>query len=276
MNEKSNTHFPQPTHLLVKHPESWYKLGSPKTPIGNLVKLLLIIISILLLSSPVIGQETGVLYQYETSSGIQWKPFGDGKVQPKYTGDIRNGKPDGFGILIWFDGIKYVGNFKDGKEHGQGTWTSPNGIKYEGEYKDGERNGQGTYTWKDGKKYEGEYKDGLKNGQGIFTYLYGEKYVGEVKYGKENGQGTYFYPDGRKYVGEFKNGKRNGQGTFTQLDGKKEVGGWKNGKLWNLTVYDKNGKILHKKVNGKWCKPYDGKSIIGEWIHNINHIIWKC
>jgi hypothetical protein len=46
------------------------------------VKHLLIIFSILLLSSPVFGQETGVLYQYETSSGIKWKTFGDGTVQP--------------------------------------------------------------------------------------------------------------------------------------------------------------------------------------------------
>jgi hypothetical protein len=35
------------------------------------MKHLLILISILLLSSPVIGEETGVLYQYETSTGIQ-------------------------------------------------------------------------------------------------------------------------------------------------------------------------------------------------------------
>jgi len=55
------------------------------------MKHLLIILSFLLLSSPVIGQETSVLYQYETSSGIQWKSFGDGKVQPKYTGEIRMG-----------------------------------------------------------------------------------------------------------------------------------------------------------------------------------------
>jgi len=35
------------------------------------MKHLLIIISFLLLSSPLFGQETGVLYQYETSSGLQ-------------------------------------------------------------------------------------------------------------------------------------------------------------------------------------------------------------
>ena len=98
---------------------------------------ILIFLSILLLSSPLFGQEYGVLYQYETSSGIQWKTFGDGKVRPEYEGEIRNGKPDGFGILIWFDGRKYVGNFKDGKMDGQGTLTFSSGEKYVGEWKDG-------------------------------------------------------------------------------------------------------------------------------------------
>ena len=51
--------------------------------------LLILLISILLLSSPLFGQETGVLYRYETSTGEVWKTFGDGKVQPKYKGEIR-------------------------------------------------------------------------------------------------------------------------------------------------------------------------------------------
>ena len=46
------------------------------------------ILSLLLLTTPLFGQETGVLYQYETSSGIKWKTFGDGTVQPKYEGKI--------------------------------------------------------------------------------------------------------------------------------------------------------------------------------------------
>ena len=82
------------------------------------MKNLVILISlILLLSSPVIGQETGVLYQYETSSGLVWKSFGDGKVQPKYKGEIKNGKMDGLGVLIYpYDGKSIVGEWKEGKE----------------------------------------------------------------------------------------------------------------------------------------------------------------
>ena len=37
--------------------------------------------------------QSNILYQYESSSGIQWKTFGNEKVQPKYEGKITNMKP---------------------------------------------------------------------------------------------------------------------------------------------------------------------------------------
>jgi len=48
-------------------------LGSPKPPIGNQVKHLLIILSFLLLSSPVIGDNNKgeTFYEWKTVSGIQ-------------------------------------------------------------------------------------------------------------------------------------------------------------------------------------------------------------
>ena len=51
---------------------------------------LLIILSLLLLTSPLFDQETGVLYQYKTSTGLVWKTFGNVKVQPKYEGEIKH------------------------------------------------------------------------------------------------------------------------------------------------------------------------------------------
>ena len=124
------------------------------------MKLLLILISILLLSSPVIGQETGVLYLYENSSGKVWKSFGDKDTQPKYKGQVENGKPNGQGTYTNHDGEKYVGEWKDGEKHGQGTYTYHHGFKYVGEWKDNRKNGQGTYTLTDGHRFEGEWKDG--------------------------------------------------------------------------------------------------------------------
>ena len=113
--------------------------------------LLIILISFLLLSSPVIGDnhKGETLYLWETSSGLIWKGFGDKENHPKYEGDVENGKPNGLGVMIYPDGQKYVGSWKDGEEHGQGTTTFPDGRKYVGEWKDG-------LKWK-GKQYD---KDG--------------------------------------------------------------------------------------------------------------------
>ena len=115
---------------------------TPKTKqLGNLVKHLLILLSILLLlSSPLFGQsqETNVLYRWKISSGFQWKTFGNGEVKPKYVGEISNGEPDGNGILTYSNGDKYEGEWKDGEPNGQGTFTSPNGVKIVGEWKNGD------------------------------------------------------------------------------------------------------------------------------------------
>ena len=69
----------------------------------------------------------------------KWMGFGDKDTHPVYKGQVKDGKPNGLGILIFQYSVwKYVGEFKDGKFHGQGTYTFPDGDKYVGEYKDGE------------------------------------------------------------------------------------------------------------------------------------------
>ena len=127
------------------------------------MKHLLKILSILLLSFPVFGdnQKGKTLYRWDTSSGIQWKVFGEKEIHHQYRGEFQNGKPNGVGIFIYPDGRKYVGEFKDGKQNGQGTITFSSGTKYVGGFKGGEKSGQGTYTWSGGSKYIGEWKDCL-------------------------------------------------------------------------------------------------------------------
>ena len=75
--------------------------------------------------------------------------------------------------------------------------------------------------------------------------------VGEFKDGKRNGQGTYTYSNGDMYEGEWKDGKYHGQGTYTFLSGSKFLGEFKDGERWNGTLYNKNGNIIYKLVNGK-------------------------
>ena len=56
---------------------------------------ILILISILLLSSPVIGDnhKGETLYLWKTSSGEVWKGFGEKETNPKYEGEWTDGKP---------------------------------------------------------------------------------------------------------------------------------------------------------------------------------------
>ena len=44
------------------------------------------------------------------------------------------------------------------------------------------------------------------------------------------------------------------QGTYTFSDGRKFKGKWKDGKPWNGTVYDKDGNVTSKYVNGELQK----------------------
>ena len=88
-------------------------------------------------------------------------------------------------------------------------------------------NGQGTFTFPDGSKYVGEYKDGKISGQGTFTWADGEQYVGDWKEGLIHGQGTNFFSDGTKIKGEFREDEP-----------------------WKITVFDKDGNIIKKMLDG--------------------------
>lgn len=67
---------------------------------------------------------------------------------------------DGFGKLVWNDGVEYIGQFKEDKFHGQGT-----------------------YKWKDDKIYIGGWLNGEQHGEG--KLISGNK----MKVGKwENGE----------------------------------------------------------------------------------------
>ena len=110
------------------------------------MKHILIILSFLLLSSPVIsyGQSGKTLYGWGDFPDHVWKEFGDKETQKVYKGEVENGVPNGLGFLIFPNGDKYVGEWKDGKPNGQGTLNMSNGNKYVGEYKDGKTwNGTG-------------------------------------------------------------------------------------------------------------------------------------
>lgn len=116
------------------------------------MKHLFILISILLLSSPVIGdnQKGETLYEWKTASGIKWIEIGDKDFHAKYIGDVMIGKPHGIGTVVYPDGNKYVGEWMNGLFHGQGIYTTASdGYSYVGEYRIGSL-WNGTMKGKDG------------------------------------------------------------------------------------------------------------------------------
>ena len=125
---------------------------------------ILIITSIILLASPLFGNshKVEILFGWMTSSGVHLREFGDQDTHPVYNGDVKNGKPNGMGIMIFPDGRKYVGEYKNGKKHGMGTLSYIQGErlgeKYIGEFKAGKMWNIKKYD-KD-QKYVGEYKNG--------------------------------------------------------------------------------------------------------------------
>ena len=149
------------------------------------MKHLLIILSIVLLSSPVFGDNHKVvtLYRWGEYSDYVWKIIGDKEIQPKYQGEVENGKPNGLGLMIYPNRRKYGGEWKNGEMHGQGTFTWADGKKYEGEWKDGRPNGRGTDIFPDGSKGIGEFRDGRpwnithrdKNGNIIVKFVKGKQ-----------------------------------------------------------------------------------------------------
>ena len=125
------------------------------------MKHLLILISILLLSSPVVGDnhKGETLYGWGQYTDYKWMGFGDKETQPKYQGQVKDGKPNGLGFLIYPDGGRYIGSWKKGERNGRGTYTHPNGYKFVGEHKENKRWNGTEYKNGDivGKKVNGRY-----------------------------------------------------------------------------------------------------------------------
>ena len=116
------------------------------------MKHILFTFSCILISTHLIGESrtNETLYEWKTSSGIQWREIGDKDFHAKYQGDVVIGKPHGVGTLVYPDGNKYVGEWMNGLFHGQGIYTiASNGFSYVGEYRIGSL-WNGTIKGKDG------------------------------------------------------------------------------------------------------------------------------
>ena len=100
----------------------------------------------------------------------------------------------------------YTGQMKDGKRDGYGKMAYSSGAVYQGYWADDVRSGYGKQTDADGSVYCGEWADDAQNGMGILRQTSGNVYAGAWKDGKQNGAGATISPDGAVQSGQWKNG----------------------------------------------------------------------
>ena len=123
------------------------------------MKHLLIFFSFLILTFPLVAQETGILYFKQVNGKYGWFENGNDKKDWIYVGEIKYGKPNGTGVLSSIFG-KYHGELKNGMRHGQGTYTFKSGRKRVGEFRKGKPWNVKNYD-KNGN-FESEWIKGIK------------------------------------------------------------------------------------------------------------------
>lgn len=176
----------------------------------------------------------------------------------KYTGQLKDGKPHGQGILIYSmtgqhkpQRERYEGEFQNGVPHGQGVVTCTNGFKYEGNWENDYQNGYGKSTSPDYRSYEGMWKNGLHDGNGKKIFNDGSLYAGEFRDNRPNGKGKYSKLTGYYYDGMWKDGEFHGEG-IQYIPGIATYRGvWKNDKKDGQFVVDRfyGGAATEKYLN---------------------------
>jgi len=213
------------------------------------------------------NKKDGVLFFREDKGSFGWYEKGNEKKDYKYSGEIENEKPNGWGKLIYPSGYTYQGQFKEGKAHGKGSFLFPDGKKSIGLFR--ENKPWNITEFDNNSKIIAEYINGVlkveKKQTGILftrkdeeTWIwfkngdipYSGRYEGQIEDEKPNGQGSITFLNGTKYIGQYKNGTWDGQGIFYFPGGDKWVGEFKNDAPWNINWYDKTGKIISKWENG--------------------------
>lgn len=181
-----------------------------------------------------------------------------------YYGKIKDGRPNGMGVLFEDGVVCYMGNFEKGYFSGYGisyAYEKPDYIiQYEGEWSKGKQSGEGTSYYESTTsvdiKFKGEFKNGSPSGN-VEHYDYDDdgtlylRYEGSYKNGKASGKGKRYYSNGvLLYEGSFKKGLYSGKGKLYYLDGTLHYEG-------NFKKGEYNGK--GKLYNTSGTLEYEGK-----------------
>lgn len=191
---------------------------------------------------------TTVKYEGHWRAGL---PNGEGRLLSihegaVYTGQLRNGCPDGPGLLESPAG-SYRGEFRCGLRHGAGRIEYRCKDVYDGEWRDDERCGAGRlYESATCNTYDGEWMAEQKHGNGV-DITYGVcNYTGEFRSGKRHGRGVLrYFNNSETYDGEFADDVYHGQGELRLASGDVHSGVFRSGALHGAaTTTFKNGVVF--------------------------------
>lgn len=178
----------------------------------------------------------------------------NGKLIIEYKGDLKDGKPNGYGVMKMADGHIFDGYFKDGAMDGHCKHYYPDPDCYEeGVFIKEKRHGLcHTHTPRYDKWatyhqdrlignvkietpyfiYEGEDKNGTLSGRGKVTFKSsGHTMVGVLKNGMLKGKGRETFADGSIVEATYVRGIAQGKGTKTEADGTVYTGKFVDGEL---------------------------------------------
>ena len=212
-------------------------------------KLLALLFSLFLLSSPSVFADDIDLYELSTkypqcqNSTYRDECFDDYSFgadgKEKWVGYFRDNVI--WEGLIWqndvltfevYEGVdKAVINCKKGLVD---WYNCPDGQKFkplEDGYIDVNGIKQGRYIthFPGGEVFEGNYENDTKTGYGKMTWSGGSVYEGNYENDAKNGYGKMTWSGGDVYEGNWKNDYQNGYGKLTWSDGDIYEGNWKNG-----------------------------------------------
>ncbi|OOG22986.1 hypothetical protein B1C78_13095 [Thioalkalivibrio denitrificans] len=127
-----------------------------------------------------------------------------------YVGDVRNGRPAGYGVMTWPDGGRYEGTYHNGVRWGRGRLDRADGGWYQGGYRDNRRHGQGEAHNADGTVDQGRFHEG-NFVTGTRRLVDGTTITGPFEDGKPSGNVTVQDTEGVVYVGRYlEDGAREG------------------------------------------------------------------
>ena len=181
-----------------------------------------------------------------SSSAAQTRLKGELRFEDgTYTGEVRNGQPDGNGVYEWNNGDRYSGSWLNGSMNGQGVCFWNDSSLYSGEWRDNKMSGPGTLTTASGLTMQGTFADnrlidgtrtftdgknsiiiqrvieGVKQNRLTITASDGTRGDLPLNYNSITGARAFImYSNGDRYEGSLKDGLKNGRGVYTWSDGR--------------------------------------------------------